>query len=286
MATLRNQVFRRLRNPSSLRRLTTLSTREPIFQSPVSNYPLRFIVGHGMRTPPRIFNCTSVRWKVSNSNSGSFIDDIGPLFAGCDYEHWLIEMDPPGDGKATKQEMVDCYVKTLATVLGSEEAAIKSIYNVSTEGYFGFGCEISEETSQKLEGLPGVRFVLPDSYVDATNKDYGGELFIDGKIVQRSPERQRLIDAAMYKGNDRPRNNDRTRARRRENQGPPERQRFTNSPMPQSNDRFGAGQRVNQGPPRSGPLERQQFNDSATQQGNEMPRYNDRFGTRQGENQG
>lgn len=173
--------------------------------------------------------------------------------------------------------------QTLATVLGSEEAATKAIYNVSTEGYFGFGCEISEETSQKLEGLPGVRFVLPDSYVDATHKDYGGELFIDGQIVQRSPERQRLIDAAMYKGNDRPRNNDRARARRRENQGPPERfqQRFNNSPVPPRNDRFSAGPRVNQGPP-----ERQQFNDSATQQGNEVPRYNDRFSTGQRESQG
>ena len=26
-----------------------------------------------------------------------------------------------------------------------------------------------------LTGLPGVLFVLPDSYVDAENKDYGGK---------------------------------------------------------------------------------------------------------------
>ncbi|KAH9290698.1 hypothetical protein KI387_034815, partial [Taxus chinensis] len=172
MATVRNQVLRRLHNLSPLRTLTTLATREPTFQSSVSHNPVRSVVSHDMHTPP-VFSRISVRWRVSNSNAGSSIADIGPLFEGCDYEHWLIEMDPPGDGKATKQEMVDCYVKTLATVLGSEEAAIKSIYNVSTEGYFGFGCQISEETSQKLEGLPGVRFVLPDSYVDATNKDYG-----------------------------------------------------------------------------------------------------------------
>ncbi|KAL5675089.1 hypothetical protein ACJX0J_011220, partial [Zea mays] len=54
-----------------------------------------------------------------------------------------------------------------------EEEAKKRIYNVSCERYFGFGCEIDEETSNKLEGLPGVLFVLPDSYVDAENKDYG-----------------------------------------------------------------------------------------------------------------
>lgn len=34
----------------------------------------------------------------------------------------------------------------------SEEEAKKKIYNVSCERYFGFGCEIDEETSNKLEG--------------------------------------------------------------------------------------------------------------------------------------
>jgi hypothetical protein len=35
----------------------------------------------------------------------------------------------------------------------SEEEATKKIYNVSCERYFGFGCQIDEETSNKLEGL-------------------------------------------------------------------------------------------------------------------------------------
>lgn len=35
----------------------------------------------------------------------------------------------------------------------SEVEAKKKIYNVSCERYFGFGCEIDEETSNKLEGL-------------------------------------------------------------------------------------------------------------------------------------
>ncbi|KAG2574468.1 hypothetical protein PVAP13_7KG328500 [Panicum virgatum] len=100
--------------------------------------------------------------------------EMAPLFPGCDYEHWLIVMDKPGGEGATKQQMIDCYIQTLAQVVGSEEEAKKRIYNVSCERYFGFGCEIDEETSNKLEGLPGVLFVLPDSYVDAENKDYGG----------------------------------------------------------------------------------------------------------------
>ncbi|GFZ13532.1 hypothetical protein Acr_23g0019170 [Actinidia rufa] len=120
----------------------------------------------------------SGRSSYSPLNSGSNFSDrppteMAPLFPGCDYEHWLIVMDKPGGEGATKQQMIDCYIQTLAKVVGSDEEAKKKIYNVSCERYFGFGCEIDEETSNKLEGLPGVLFVLPDSYVDAENKDYG-----------------------------------------------------------------------------------------------------------------
>lgn len=157
-------------------------------------------------------------------NSGSNFSDrppteMAPLFPGCDYEHWLIVMDKPGGEGANKQQMIDCYIQTLAKVVGSEEEAKKKIYNVSCERYFGFGCEIDEETSNKLENLPGVLFVLPDSYVDAENKDYGAELFVNGEIVQRSPERQRRVEPVPQRAQDRPRYNDRTRyVRRRENQ--------------------------------------------------------------------
>ncbi|KAK8571923.1 hypothetical protein V6N12_027991 [Hibiscus sabdariffa] len=174
---------------------------------------------------------TSIRCRVNRSgnsaysplNSGSNFSDrppteMAPLFPGCDYEHWLIVMDKPGGEGATKQEMIDCYIQTLAKVVGSEEEAKKKIYNVSCERYFGFGCEIDEETSNKLEGLPGVLFVLPDSYVDPENKDYGAELFVNGEIVQRSPERQRRVEPQPQRAQDRPRYNDRTRyVRRREN---------------------------------------------------------------------
>ncbi|KAF9608139.1 hypothetical protein IFM89_007525 [Coptis chinensis] len=157
-------------------------------------------------------------------NSGSNFSDrppteMAPLFPGCDYEHWLIVMDKPGGEGANKQQMIDCYVETLARVLGSVEEAKRKIYNVSCERYFGFGCEIDEETSHKLEGLPDVLFVLPDSYVDTENKDYGAELYVNGEIVQRSPERQRRVEPVPSNRTDRPRYNDRTRyVRRRENQ--------------------------------------------------------------------
>ncbi|GFP82945.1 dag protein chloroplastic [Phtheirospermum japonicum] len=186
-------------------------------------------LSHSLRviSPIRV---NQVRCRVNRSgssysplNSGSNFNDrppteMAPLFPGCDYEHWLIVMDKPGGEGATKQQMIDCYIQTLAKVLGSEEEAKKKIYNVSCERYFGFGCAIDEETSNKLEGEPGVLFVLPDSYVDAENKDYGAELFVNGEIVQRSPERQRRVEPVPQRAQDRPRYNDRTRyVRRRDN---------------------------------------------------------------------
>ncbi|GFY99549.1 hypothetical protein Acr_13g0009490 [Actinidia rufa] len=75
--------------------------------------------------------------------------------------------------KARRLQVSIHEMKSLLTLCAGDEEAKKKIYNVSRERYFGFGCEIDEETSNKLEGLPGVLFVLPDSYVDAENKDYG-----------------------------------------------------------------------------------------------------------------
>ncbi|KAJ4776869.1 multiple organellar RNA editing factor [Rhynchospora pubera] len=137
--------------------------------------------------------------------------ELESLFPGCDYEHWLIVMDKPGGENATKQQMIDCYIQTLAKIVGSEEEAKKKIYNVSCERYFGFGCEIDRDTSNKLEGLPGVLFVLPDAYVDPEYKDYGAELLVNGEIVQRPPERQRRVEIQPQRNQDRPRNNNRRR---------------------------------------------------------------------------
>ena len=86
----------------------------------------------------------------------------------------------------------------------SMEEAKKNMYAFSTTTYTGFQCTVSEETSEKFKGkkiclglvclnhvvicdlkmnfilsdvgLPGVLWVLPDSYIDVKNKDYGGWL--------------------------------------------------------------------------------------------------------------
>lgn len=216
-------------HPTALSRrlLSTITNPPPIPRLLFNSHRALAAVG----CAPSASRFTSVRCRVNRSggsgysplnSSSNFSDrpptEMAPLFPGCDYEHWLIVMDKPGGEGATKQQMIDCYVQTLAKVLGSEEEAKKKIYNVSCERYLGFGCEIDEETSNKLEGLPGVLFVLPDSYVDPENKDYGAELYVNGEIVQRSPERQRRVEPQPQRAQDRPRYNDRTRyVRRREN---------------------------------------------------------------------
>lgn len=143
---------------------------------------------------PNSFNLP-IRFKASGSGY-SPLNDPSPnwsnrppketiLLDGCDYEHWLIVMEFPNDPKPSEEEMVNSYVKTLAAVVGSEEEAKKKIYSVSTTTYTGFGALISEELSYKVKELPGVLWVLPDSYLDVPNKDYGGDLFIDGKVIPR-----------------------------------------------------------------------------------------------------
>ncbi|XP_054814501.1 multiple organellar RNA editing factor 8, chloroplastic/mitochondrial-like [Prosopis cineraria] len=146
------------------------------------------------------------------------------LLDGCDFEHWLVVMEKP-EGDPTRDEIIDSYIKTLAQVVGSEEEARMKIYSVSTRHYYAFGALVSEELSYKLKELPRVRWVLPDSYLDVKNKDYGGEPFINGQAVPYDPKyheewvRNNARANERNRRNDRPRNADRSRnfERRREN---------------------------------------------------------------------
>ncbi|KAL3733865.1 hypothetical protein ACJRO7_023250 [Eucalyptus globulus] len=109
------------------------------------------------------------------------------LLDGCDFEHWLVVMEKP-EGDPIRDEIIHSYIKTLAQVVGSEEEARMKVYSVSTRHYFAFGALVSEELSYKLKELPRVRWVLPDSYLDVKNKDYGGEPFINGQAVPYDPK--------------------------------------------------------------------------------------------------
>ncbi|CAO2832314.1 unnamed protein product [Amaranthus hypochondriacus] len=169
---------------------------------------------------------TSVR-AFSTQDSQTSLNDNNPnwsnrppketiLLDGCDFEHWLVVTDNPPEN-ATRDEIIDSYIKTLAQVVGSEEEARMKIYSVSTRHYFAFGALVSEELSYKLKELPNVRWVLPDSYLDVKNKDYGGEPFIDGRAVPYDPKyheewvRNNAKAQERNRRNDRPRNADRSR---------------------------------------------------------------------------
>lgn len=124
-----------------------------------------------------------------NQRSGPIDDqEIGPdtiLFEGCDYNHWLITMDLPKE--YTPEQKVEAYVRAATQVFGSEEEAKKRIYACSTSVYIGFQVECSEETSEKFKEVEGVVFVLPDSYIDPVNKEYGGDKYVNGTIIPRPP---------------------------------------------------------------------------------------------------
>nr|XP_023885448.1 multiple organellar RNA editing factor 1, mitochondrial isoform X2 [Quercus suber] len=123
-----------------------------------------------------------------NPNSN---EEIGPdtiLFEGCDYNHWLIVMDFGKENRLSPEEMVRAYEETCAKGLNiSVEEAKTKIYACSTTTYVGFQVLMTEEESKKFEALPGVTFVLPDSYIDPANKEYGGDKYINGTIIPRPP---------------------------------------------------------------------------------------------------
>ncbi|WOL12602.1 multiple organellar RNA editing factor 8, chloroplastic/mitochondrial-like isoform X1 [Canna indica] len=217
----RSVVFRALSSP--LARSSPLLRFRPLLAA--ADYPL-------LRYSPAASSgqrCFSTRPTTSSLNDPSPNWSNRPpketiLLDGCDFEHWLIVMEAP-DPSWTRDEIIDSYIKTLAQVLGSEEEARMSIYSVSTKHYFAFGCKVSEEISYKIKPLQKVRWVLPDSYLDVKNKDYGGEPFIDGKAVPYDPKyheewvRNNARAQERSRRNDRPRNFDRSRnfERRREN---------------------------------------------------------------------
>ncbi|XP_075505447.1 DAG protein, chloroplastic-like [Primulina tabacum] len=141
------------------------------------------------------------------------------MLPGCDYNHWLIVLDFPKDPAPTREQMIETYLNTLATVLGSMEEAKKNMYAFSTTTYTGFQCTVSEETSEKFKGLPGVLWVLPDSYIDVKNKDYGGDKYINGEIIpcQYPTYQPKQARSSKYK----------SKAYVRQRDGPPSDQRRT-----------------------------------------------------------
>ncbi|XP_017605625.2 multiple organellar RNA editing factor 3, mitochondrial-like [Gossypium arboreum] len=100
---------------------------------------------------------------------------------GRDDDLWVIPFQFPEDQEPSLGEEIDLYVKTLASVVGSEEEAKKRIYAVSsaTSWYTGFRAFISKKMAHELGGIR-------DSENEYPNEDvHGGNLLVDGKVVFR-----------------------------------------------------------------------------------------------------
>ncbi|KAL9407729.1 hypothetical protein AB3S75_046301 [Citrus x aurantiifolia] len=173
--TVASIITRTLTSPRSRLAIPILNKQQPQFgPDPICN-PARFKTSGSSYSP---LNDSSPNWSNRPPKETIMLD-------GCDYQHWLIVMEFPKPSELSEEEMINAYVKTLAAVVGSEEEAKKKIYSVCTTTYTGFGALIDEELSYKVKGQPGVLWVLPDSYIDVPNKDYGGDLFVDGKVIHR-----------------------------------------------------------------------------------------------------
>uniref|UniRef100_A0A1D1Y761 DAG protein, chloroplastic n=1 Tax=Anthurium amnicola TaxID=1678845 RepID=A0A1D1Y761_9ARAE len=165
--------------------LKTLISSSPSAAVPTALNPRSSIAPRApLRTPFRLPSCLvsrrqpaparpSVRAMRNSGVSSSNEPRETILLPGCDYNHWLIVMEFPKDPAPTREQMIETYLNTLATVLGSMEEAKKNMYAFSTTTYTGFQCLVDEETSEKFK----------DSYIDVKNKDYGGDKYINGEII-------------------------------------------------------------------------------------------------------
>ncbi|XP_071716168.1 multiple organellar RNA editing factor 8, chloroplastic/mitochondrial-like [Rutidosis leptorrhynchoides] len=241
----------------------TLISRIPTTATPSSILRLRPLIAAAASLHHAAPVFTTIR-AFSTRQTTSSLNDSNPnwsnrppketiLLDGCDFEHWLVVVDKP-EGDPTRDEIIDSYINTLAKVVGSYDEARMKIYSVSTRCYYAFGALVPEEDSFKLKELPGVRWVLPDSYLDVKNKDYGGEPFIDGKAVPYDPKyheewiRNNARANERNRRNDRPRNFDRSRnfERRREN--------VQNNRLPPPSGNMGGPPNAGGAPPSGGPM--------------------------------
>ncbi|KAL0415038.1 UNVERIFIED_CONTAM: Multiple organellar RNA editing factor 7, mitochondrial [Sesamum latifolium] len=130
----------------------------------------------------RFFSDETVSWSSPPGTRISELPRVNSLVDGCDYKHWLVVMHPP-ENYPLREEIIQQYIATLATALGSEKAAKESIYSVSTKYYYAFSCKLAENVTHRIRSLPRVKWVLPDSYLCPQETGYGGEPYIDGNVV-------------------------------------------------------------------------------------------------------
>ncbi|TYJ02661.1 hypothetical protein E1A91_A13G245200v1 [Gossypium mustelinum] len=171
---------------------TLLSRALTSSSSSSSSFPFRSRLTATLlnKTPVFIPEATKILTRTKTSGSGySTSSDLSrspaAFLDGVDYEHWLIILEFPERPQPLKEEMIDTYVKTLASVVGSEEEAKKRIYSVCTTLYTGFRAFFSKDLIYELRGLPRVRWVLSIEYLDDEDSFFEGDMFVDGKVLRR-----------------------------------------------------------------------------------------------------
>ncbi|EES08356.1 multiple organellar RNA editing factor 1, mitochondrial [Sorghum bicolor] len=174
-----------LRPSASVARPSPLAAPASSPVAPLPRAPWRLLPG-GAAAGFRSTAAAAARGGADYGASDSKISPDEILFEGCDYNHWLITMEFP-DPKPSREEMIETFLQTLAKVVGSYEEAKKRMYAFSTTTYVGFQAVMTEEMSEKFKGLPGVVFILPDSYLYPETKEYGGDKYDNGVITPRPP---------------------------------------------------------------------------------------------------
>lgn len=97
-------------------RTTLLRRRPPVAAALSSAAPLLPAVAAGgsrrlsTRPTSSSLNDPSPNWSNRPPKETILLD-------GCDFEHWLIVVEPP-EGTPTRDEIIDSYIKTLAQVVG------------------------------------------------------------------------------------------------------------------------------------------------------------------------
>ncbi|MBA0687521.1 hypothetical protein Goari_015051, partial [Gossypium aridum] len=66
----------------------------------------------------RVIKAAALDSDYSSKRSSSNETRETIMLPGCDYNHWLIVMEFPKDPAPTREQMIETYLNTLATVLG------------------------------------------------------------------------------------------------------------------------------------------------------------------------
>jgi hypothetical protein len=86
-------------------------------KTPSFNFnPLSIKSKPNSRNPIRIQAVLDEDYSSKRSSSNEQRETI--MLPGCDYNHWLIVMEFPKDPAPSREQMIDTYLQTLATVLG------------------------------------------------------------------------------------------------------------------------------------------------------------------------